>query len=296
MGMLIGARLIYVTVYDRTLLADPISAIAIWRGGLSFHGAALGMTAACIWVARKYRIPALAVTDALGLCATPGLAFGRIGNFINGELYGRPTDVPWAMIFPSDDAALPRHPSQLYEALGEGLLLFLLTWGIERAARRGGWWRPGVGSVAFLIGYGTIRFLMPGSRCGRSWPARRRGRRRCRAARPRRAETGPPTAPAPLPRRPPAATRGRGASRIARRCIGATDAQPCSRCTSQRSRSGLASTEVVLLAHHWIANRCPTRSPLPVRRAPRPGGTISFVWRSSSAAWARGTGISKPVR
>ncbi len=159
-GMLVGARLIYVTVYDRTLLANPLDAIAIWRGGLSFHGAALGMTAACVWVARKYRIPALAVTDALGLCATPGLAFGRLGNFINAELYGRPTDVPWAMVFPTDDAALPRHPSQLYESLGEGVLLFLLTWGIERKARRDGWWRPGVGSVVFLIGYGVIRFAI----------------------------------------------------------------------------------------------------------------------------------------
>ena len=159
-GMLIGARLIYVTVYDRSLLASPLSAIAVWRGGLSFHGAALGMTAACVWAARHYRIPVLTLTDALGLCATPGLAFGRLGNFINAELYGRPTDVPWAMVFPTDPAGVPRHPSQLYESIGEGVILGLLCWGIEARARRAGWWRPGVGSVVFLVGYGVIRFLV----------------------------------------------------------------------------------------------------------------------------------------
>ena len=159
-GMLLGARLVYVTVYDRSLLDSPLSAIAVWRGGLSFHGAALGMTAACLWAARHYRIPALTLTDTLGLCATPGLALGRIGNFINAELWGRPTDLPWAMVFPTDAAQLPRHPSQLYEMLGEGVLLGLLCWGVERKARRDGWWRPGVGSVCFLVGYGVIRFLI----------------------------------------------------------------------------------------------------------------------------------------
>ncbi|MCU0625591.1 MAG: prolipoprotein diacylglyceryl transferase [Gemmatimonadaceae bacterium] len=159
-GMLIGARLVYVTVYDRTLLASPLSMIAVWKGGLSFHGAALGMTVACLWMARRAKVPILSLTDALGLCATPGLAFGRIGNFINAELYGRRTDVPWAMVFPTDPDGVPRHPSQLYEMVGEGIVLGLLTWGIEARARAQGWWRPGVGSVVFLVGYGVIRILV----------------------------------------------------------------------------------------------------------------------------------------
>jgi phosphatidylglycerol---prolipoprotein diacylglyceryl transferase len=172
-GMLIGARLFYVFVYDRDLLT-PMGIISVWKGGLSFHGAALGMTAACLWIANKYKIPRLAVTDTLGLCATPGLAFGRIGNFINAELYGRQTDVPWAMIFPTDREQVPRHPSQLYEMMGEGILLGSFCWWIEAKARREGWWRHGVGSVAFLIGYGVIRFLIeftrqPDAQLGYLW-------------------------------------------------------------------------------------------------------------------------------
>jgi phosphatidylglycerol:prolipoprotein diacylglycerol transferase len=94
------------------------------------------------------------------LCATPGLAFGRIGNFINAELYGRASDVPWAMVFPTDPEQIPRHPSQLYECLGEGVILGSFLWWLEARARRQGWWRPGVGGSAFLIGYGIIRSLV----------------------------------------------------------------------------------------------------------------------------------------
>ena len=158
-GMLLGARTIYVLVYDRSLLTG-IEWLKVWHGGLSFHGAALGMVIACAWTARHYRIPFYTLTDTLALTATPGLAFGRIGNFINAELYGRASDVPWAMVFPTDPEKIPRHPSQLYECLGEGVILGSFLWWLEARARRQGWWRPGVGGSAFLIGYGIIRSLV----------------------------------------------------------------------------------------------------------------------------------------
>ena len=158
-GMLLGARAMYVLVYDRSLLTG-IEWLKVWHGGLSFHGAALGMVAACWWTSRHYKIALMYLTDALALCATPGLAFGRIGNFINAELYGRQTDVPWAMVFPTDPEQVPRHPSQLYEMAGEGIILGSFLWWLEAKARREGWWRPGVGGTAFLIGYGIMRILV----------------------------------------------------------------------------------------------------------------------------------------
>ena len=118
------------------------------------------MTIACAFFAWRHRVPFLDVADTLALAGTPGLFFGRLGNFINAELYGRPTDVPWAMIFPTDPLGVPRHPSQLYEALGEGLALFLALRALERRAVGGGWYRPGLLSAAFLVGYGLVRFLV----------------------------------------------------------------------------------------------------------------------------------------
>jgi phosphatidylglycerol:prolipoprotein diacylglycerol transferase len=160
-GMLVGARLIYVLLYDfAQYRAHPLDAFAIWEGGLSFHGAVLGMGIACIIFARRYGVPFWTVADTLALGGTQGLFFGRLGNFINGELYGRPTNVPWAMIFPADRLHVPRHPSQLYEAFCEGLLLFGILWLLERRAVKRGWCRPGLLSGAFLIGYGMIRFLL----------------------------------------------------------------------------------------------------------------------------------------
>ena len=160
-GMLVGARLVYVLVYGRAeYAAHPLEAFAVWQGGLSFHGAVLGMVAACAIFARRRRIPFWTVADTLALAGTPGLFFGRLGNFINAELYGRPTNVPWAMVFPTDPARVPRHPSQLYEAVCEGIVLFLVLRFLERAALRGGWYRPGLLAGAFLIGYGVLRFLI----------------------------------------------------------------------------------------------------------------------------------------
>ena len=160
-GMLLGARTFYVFIYDRAhYFAKPLDALAIWHGGLSFHGAALGMAIACLVVARRHRVPFWSVADTVALAAPPGLFFGRIGNFINGELYGRATNVRWAMIFPTDPLHIPRHPSQLYEALGEGAILFFLLLALERRAVRGGWYRQGLIAGGFLVGYGFIRYLI----------------------------------------------------------------------------------------------------------------------------------------
>jgi phosphatidylglycerol:prolipoprotein diacylglycerol transferase len=160
-GMLLGARLVYVLVYDRPqYIAHPLDILAVWHGGLSFHGAVIGMFVACVVFARRKRLPFWSVLDTLAICGTPGLFFGRIGNFINAELYGRPTDVPWAMVFPTDPLRLPRHPSQLYEAFCEGIVLFLALRALERISLRQGWYRPGLLAGAFLVGYGVLRFFI----------------------------------------------------------------------------------------------------------------------------------------
>jgi phosphatidylglycerol---prolipoprotein diacylglyceryl transferase len=160
-GMLLGARIVYVFVYNAAYFAaNPWDALSIWHGGLSFHGAVLGMLAASLLFARRHHYPFATVADTLALAGPPGLFFGRIGNFINGELYGRPTHVPWAMIFPTDPQHLPRHPSQLYEAFGEGILLYLVLRTMERRAVSRGWYRPGLLAGVFLVGYGTVRFAI----------------------------------------------------------------------------------------------------------------------------------------
>jgi phosphatidylglycerol:prolipoprotein diacylglycerol transferase len=160
-GMLVGARITYALVYDRpTFAADPLEILRMWHGGLSFHGAVIGMTIAAALFARRQQVPLLAVLDTVALCGTPGLAFGRLGNFINAELYGRPTSVPWAMVFPTDPQQLPRHPSQLYEAFCEGILLYLVLSLIERRSVAGAWYKQGLLTGVFLIGYATIRFLL----------------------------------------------------------------------------------------------------------------------------------------
>jgi phosphatidylglycerol:prolipoprotein diacylglycerol transferase len=160
-GMLIGARLVYVLVYGRAeYTAHPLEAFAVWRGGLSFHGAIAGMTAGIVLFARRYRHSILDLTDLVAICGTPGLFFGRLGNFINGELYGRPTSVPWAMIFPSDPLHVPRHPSQLYEAFAEGVILSALLWWVDGLARARGHNRTGLITALFLVGYALVRFSL----------------------------------------------------------------------------------------------------------------------------------------
>jgi phosphatidylglycerol:prolipoprotein diacylglycerol transferase len=160
-GMLVGARLVYVVAYDwPQYAAHPLDILAVWHGGLSFHGAVIGMFLSCVAFAKRHRVPFWSVLDTLAICGTPGLFFGRMGNFINAELYGRPSNVPWAMVFPTDPLRLPRHPSQLYEAVCEGIVLFFALRALEGVARRRGWYRPGLLAGAFLVGYGVFRFLI----------------------------------------------------------------------------------------------------------------------------------------
>jgi phosphatidylglycerol:prolipoprotein diacylglycerol transferase len=160
-GMLVGARAVYMIVYSTfDFRHDPLEVLRIWHGGLSFHGAILGMAIASAVFARRAGLPWLAVTDTIAVCGAPGLFFGRIGNFINGELYGRVTSVPWAMIFPADPTHLPRHPSQLYEAVGEGLIVAAIVWWVDRRSHASGWYQSGTLTAAFLLLYGVTRFLL----------------------------------------------------------------------------------------------------------------------------------------
>ena len=157
-GVILGGRLGYVLFYGLPFFLDnPGRAFAVWEGGMSFHGGILGVTIAGILFCRLKGIPVLSFGDILGTVSPIGLFFGRIANFINGELYGRPTDGPLGMIFPNSDGQ-PRHPSQLYEAALEGLVLFivvnLMVW------RFGAYRRPGLVMGAFVAGYGLSRFVV----------------------------------------------------------------------------------------------------------------------------------------
>jgi phosphatidylglycerol---prolipoprotein diacylglyceryl transferase len=154
-GVLLGGRLGYVLFYEpRFFASHPLEIPAVWNGGMSFHGALLGSILAMVLFARRIGADAWSVMD-LSAAATPmGLFFGRLANFINAELWGRPSNVPWAMTFPGA-GPMPRHPSQLYEAALEGLVLFAVLWWLthSKLALR----RPGMIAGAFLIGYGVAR-------------------------------------------------------------------------------------------------------------------------------------------
>ena len=158
LGVVLGGRLGFVFFYGPYyFLHHPLEAFQIWQGGMSFHGGILGVAVAVILFARRHRIPALALGDAAAAAAPIGLFFGRIANFINGELWGRPTDLPWAMVFPHAGPE-PRHPSQLYEAGLEGILLFGI---LLFLIRRTDWLqKPGAIFGVFLIGYGVARSLV----------------------------------------------------------------------------------------------------------------------------------------
>jgi phosphatidylglycerol:prolipoprotein diacylglycerol transferase len=154
-GLILGARLFYVFFYNpRYFLENPLEIPALWHGGMSFHGGLVGVILAMWWFGKRENAAFLNVADNVALCAPVGLFFGRIGNFINGELYGRTSDVPWAMVFPRG-GPLPRHPSQLYEALGEGLLLALILWWVARRPRR-----DGTLSGLFVLLYAVFRFFI----------------------------------------------------------------------------------------------------------------------------------------
>jgi len=165
LGVVLGGRIGYVLFYKAGYYAQhPLEVFAVWKGGMSFHGGMLGVLAAMALYARLRGRRFLEVTDLIAPCVPLGLASGRIGNFINGELWGRAADpaLPWAMVFPQSGSSLPRHPSQIYQVLLEGVLLFALLWWY---ARRPGAYvdsrgRPAWGRVsgAFLAGYGVLRF------------------------------------------------------------------------------------------------------------------------------------------
>lgn len=156
-GVIIGGRLGYVLFYKPGYYAaNPLEALAVWKGGMSFHGGLLGVIAAMAWFARLRARPFLQVADLVAPCVPVGLASGRLGNFINGELWGRAADpsLPWAMVFPQSGTPIPRHPSPLYQFALEGLLLFVLLWWFARRPRP-----LGAVSGAFLVGYGVLRFV-----------------------------------------------------------------------------------------------------------------------------------------
>jgi phosphatidylglycerol:prolipoprotein diacylglycerol transferase len=155
LGVVLGGRLGYVLFYNPLqYLSRPLEVFAVWQGGMSFHGGLLGVVIAVVFFCRRRKLPILLTGDILATSATIGLGLGRIGNFINGELWGRTTDLPWGMIFPGG-GPLPRHPSQLYEAALEGLLLFVILYFMHR--RRVA---EGVPFFCFFIGYGLFRFLI----------------------------------------------------------------------------------------------------------------------------------------
>ena len=159
LGVVLGGRLGYVLFYKLGYyLAHPIEIFYVWEGGMSFHGGFIGVAFALWLFARRGKKSWLAVTDFIAPLVPLGLGAGRIGNFINGELWGRPTDLPWGMVFPHVDL-VPRHPSQLYEFGLEGLALFILVWFYSARPRP-------VGAVSglFLVGYGTFRFIVEFSR------------------------------------------------------------------------------------------------------------------------------------
>jgi phosphatidylglycerol:prolipoprotein diacylglycerol transferase len=156
-GVLLGGRLGHVFFYDPLhYLQNPLDVFAVWRGGMAFHGGLIGSIVAIVLFARRNGANPWSVLDACATAVPIGLLFGRLANFINGELWGRPTSVPWAMVFPSPYAGgIERHPSQLYEATLEGLVLFGLLWWMTH--RMGALRRPGVVAGTFLVGYGLAR-------------------------------------------------------------------------------------------------------------------------------------------
>jgi phosphatidylglycerol:prolipoprotein diacylglycerol transferase len=153
LGVVLGGRLGYVLFYKPGYyFSHPLEIPAVWQGGMSFHGGFLGVLLAMLYIARKNKIRWLAITDFIAPLIPPALAAGRIGNFINGELWGRITGVPWGMVF-RGAGPLPRHPSQLYQFALEGVLLFVILWLYSAKPRP-----TGAVSAVFLIGYGVLRF------------------------------------------------------------------------------------------------------------------------------------------
>ena len=158
LGILIGGRLGYVLFYrPADYLADPLEILQLWDGGMSFHGGVIGVSLGILWMARKNGLHWLRIHDYVACCVPFGLGLVRITNFVNAELWGRPTNLPWAVIFPNG-GEVPRHPSQLYEAVLEGPVLFLILWYLfwKTDAR----YQPGKLVGAFILVYGLARFAV----------------------------------------------------------------------------------------------------------------------------------------
>ena len=165
LGVLVGGRLGHMLLYDwNGFISNPLTFFEIWRGGMASHGGFAGVLVACWWISKRYKIGFLKLADVLSAMTPPGLMLGRLANFINGELWGKPTDLPWAVIFPQSaphgtplSAIPPRHPSQLYEAALEGLFLMLYTqW---RIWKTGALITPGRLTGEFLILYAIVRII-----------------------------------------------------------------------------------------------------------------------------------------
>lgn len=155
LGIVLGGRLGYILFYDFSwYLAHPLKVLAVWEGGMSFHGGLLGALVSSLYIFRKNRLDFWQMADIISQAGPIGLGLGRLGNFINGELYGRVTDVPWGIVFPNSDGN-PRHPSQLYEALLEGVVLFVIVRLVARLKTPAGtvFW-------TFIGGYGLFRFCV----------------------------------------------------------------------------------------------------------------------------------------
>jgi len=154
-GIILGGRLGYILFYNLSYyISNPMKFFAVWEGGMSFHGGLVGAGLATLYFLRKHKLGFYPLADIASLAAPVGLGFGRIGNFINAELYGRVTDVPWGVVFPGG-GPLPRHPSQLYEAVLEGPVMFLILYAISRKVKR-----DGVVVWSFIALYGLFRFLV----------------------------------------------------------------------------------------------------------------------------------------
>jgi len=159
LGVVLGGRFGYVLFYQPSaFFADPLRIFAVWEGGMSFHGGMLGVALAIILFCRQQKIPVLGFADRIAVAAPIGLGLGRVANFINGELWGRQAsaDLPWAMIFPTG-GPIPRHPSQIYQALMEGLILFLVMFALSRSAAVRA--RFGLLTGVFLVGYAIARII-----------------------------------------------------------------------------------------------------------------------------------------
>ncbi len=157
-GVIAGGRLGYVSFYQTGYYLDnPLEVFFVWQGGMSFHGGLIGVVVATVWFAQRRKIPMFAMGDLVACAAPIGLLLGRLANFINGELYGRVSDVSWAVVFPGG-GDLPRHPSQLYEAALEGVVLFLVMFALVRFTKVRT--RPGLLMGIFMIGYGVARIIV----------------------------------------------------------------------------------------------------------------------------------------